>query len=388
MQNITGPATLYIKEGTYREDLPITIPANITVRGDGQRNTIIYPNAGDSQETMFFVNTGDLIEDLMFKGLTGFALDSAGGEPDNIEKATIGGVYFRLDPNAVITKSPYIKECSAFSSGGIGALVDGGLNNNPANNGSMVFHTYTQIHDGGAGFVIRRNGKAEIVSCFTYFCDFGMTSSGGAKVRALNCNNSYGTYGVMSAGFDSNESILSGVVRGAQINYDGNTLSTGEFQAGKFITGIADSGTVTHITKETNGVITSPNHNLSTGQRVQFLTGNMSQRSSDSAGNRGRGAGHSHNNRGGLSQGPSWGFLYDSATTYIAEVVDTNRYKLFTDSARTQGVNTSTAGLGYDSSVGITDILRQNPMRLTVNSQNFLNDSYTCLLYTSDAADE
>ena len=377
MQNITGPATVYIKEGTYREDLPITIPANITVRGDGQRNTIIYPNAGDSQETMFYVNTGDLIEDLMFKGLTGFALDSAGGEPDNIEKATIGGVYFRLDPTAVITKSPYIKECSAFSSGGVGALVDGGLNNNPANNGSMVFHTYTQIHNGGAGFVVRRKGKAEIVSCFTYYCDFGMTSSGGAKIRALNCNNSYGTYGVMSEGFDSNESPLTGVIRGAQLNYDGNTLSTGEFQAGKFITGIADSGTVTHITKASNGVITSPNHNLTTGQRVQFLTGNMSQRSSDSAGNRGRGAGHSHNNRGGLSQGQSWGFLYDSASTYIAEVVDANRYKLYTDSALTQGVNTSTAGLGYDSSVGITDILRQNPMRLTVNAQNFLNDSYT-----------
>ena len=377
MSMVTGPATVYIKEGTYSENLPITVPANVTVRGDGQRNTVIEPLVGDSQETMFYLNNGVLMEDLMFKGLTGFALDSSNGEPDNIEKATIGGVYLRLDPAAVITKSPYIKECSAFSTGGVGALIDGGLNSNAYNNGSMIFHTYTQIHNGGAGFFVRRKGKAEIVSCFTYYCDFGFATSGGAKIRALNCNNSYGTYGSMAGGYDSTETVITGNVRGAQLNYDGNTLVGADFEAGKFLTGIAESGSVTHITRASNGVITSPAHGIVSGQRIQFTAGNFSQRSSDSAGNRGKGAGHSHNNRGALAQGQSWGMTYDSTATYIAQAIDSNTFRLFTDSALTTGINTSLAGFGYDSNAGITDILRQNPMRFTLNNQSFLNDSYT-----------
>ena len=176
----------------------MTIGNDITLKGDGQRNTEISPAAGDSSKTMFFVNSGVLVEELKFTGLTGFALDSAGGQPHDIEYATIGGVYFRLDPNAVIYKSPYIKESTAFSSGGVGAVIDGGLNSNAANQGSMVFHTFTQVHNGGAGFWVRRNGKSEIVSCFTYYNDFGLVTTGGGKIRALNCNNSYGTYGAVA----------------------------------------------------------------------------------------------------------------------------------------------------------------------------------------------
>jgi len=137
-----------------------------------------------------------MMQEMVFSGLTGFVPDSNG--LDHIENAAVGGVYLRLDPAAVITKSPYIKECSAFSSGGVGAIIDGGLNNDANNAGSMVFHTYTQIHDGGVGFWVRRNGRAEIVSCFTYYCDFGYATSGGGFIRALNGNHSYGRFGAVS----------------------------------------------------------------------------------------------------------------------------------------------------------------------------------------------
>jgi len=56
----------------------------------------------------------------------------------------------------------------------------------------MVFHTFTQVHDGGIGFWVKNNGLSEIVSCFTYYCDYGYATTGGGKIRALNGNNSYG----------------------------------------------------------------------------------------------------------------------------------------------------------------------------------------------------
>jgi len=340
LDNVTGPATIYVKEGSYRESLPMTVGADITLRGDGQRNTEITPAAGDSNKTMFFVNNGTLIEEFKFAGLTGFALDSAGGNPHDIEYATIGGVYFRLDPNAVITKSPYIKESTAFSSGGIGAVIDGGLNNNPANNGSMVFHTFTQVHDGGAGFWVRRNGKSEIVSCFTYYCDFGLVSSSGGKIRALNCNNSYGTYGSVAEGFDSSESTIDGALRGTSLHYDGNTIAGGtEFSVGSTITGQANDNNINRMTRAANVSFHSPNHGLLTGEKISIS---------------------------GVAPA-TWASLF-TADSYWVTVTDSSNFVPYTDSARSTGIDTQLAGGRNTVTATITDIARQDPARITVTT--------------------
>ena len=92
------PATIFIKDGTYNEVLPITVPANVTIVGDGQRNCIIQPAAGNgdngvpnNEETMFFLDSGVMIEGLLMKGLTGFSI----GTPGDPTTATIKGCYLR-----------------------------------------------------------------------------------------------------------------------------------------------------------------------------------------------------------------------------------------------------------------------------------------------------
>lgn len=338
LENVTGPATIFIKDGKYRENLPMTIPANITLKGDGQRNTEIHPAAGDSNKTMFFVNSGVLVEELKFTGLTGFALDSA--NPHDIEDATIGGVYFRLDPTAVILKSPYIKESTAFSTGGVGAIIDGGLNSNPANQGSMVFHTFTQVHNGGAGFHVRKNGKSEIVSCFTYYCDFGLVTSSGGKIRALNCNNSYGTYGAVAEGFDSNEVAITGKIRGTSLHYDGNTITGGtEFSVGSKIVGETSNEKIDRATRAANVSFHSPNHGLTTGQKISIT---------------------------GLTPS-TWASLF-TADSYWVTATDSSNFIPYIDSARTTGIDTQNAGGRNTVTTTITDIARQNPVRLTVTT--------------------
>ena len=318
----------------------MTIGNDITLRGDGQRNTEIRPAAGDSNKTMFFVNSGTLVEEFKFAGLTGFALDSAGGQPHDIEYATIGGVYFRLDPNAVIYKSPYIKESTAFSSGGIGAVIDGGLNSNAANQGSMVFHTFTQVHNGGAGFWVRRNGKSEIVSCFTYYNDFGLVTTGGGKIRALNCNNSYGTYGAVAEGFDSGETAITGNIRGQSLHYDGNTITGGtEFNVGSQIVGLANDNNINRMTRAANVSFHSPNHGLLTGEKIAIS---------------------------GVAPA-TWASLF-TADSYWVTVADSSNFTPYIDSARSTGIDTQLAGGRSTVSSTITDIARQNPVRLTVTT--------------------
>lgn len=286
------PATIFIKDGVYLEQLPITVPPNVTLIGDGQRNTIIEPDTvndngfgigisddgttPNNQATMLFLNSANTLSGLLFRGLTGYAPDT--NDPDNPNAATIGGVYLRLTPNATILKSPYIKDCSAISAGGVGAIVDGGVVA-PGTPGSMVFHAYTNIHDGGIGFWIKDRGLAEIVSCFTYYCNIGYASTGGGKIRSLNGNNSYGTYGSVSSGFDETEAPLSAFLSGDTISYDPQSLTggAGNFVTGNIISSAAHSGdtTITDLKISSRTVFTTATaHNLDNGDLINFDNAN------------------------------------------------------------------------------------------------------------------
>ena len=235
-----GPATVYVSSGTFYEALPITVPSFVAVVGDNQRTTIISPDSGYEQTTMWKLGDGALLNKMCFVGLTGYVPYAP--DDKNIELATIGGVYVAFDSAVPIaTKSPYIIECTAKSAGGVGALLDGSLH--ATGNKSMVFHGYTVILDSGVGYWVSDNAKSEIVSCFTYFCHVGYAATGGGKIRALNGNNSYGTYGSLASGYNLAESTLNGSLYGNQLEYTPASLTGGSFTAGETITGSVSGAT-------------------------------------------------------------------------------------------------------------------------------------------------
>ena len=320
---VVGPAVIFVKTGVYQERLPIVVPPNVSVYGDGQRTTEVQPinirstsaiinatvgaatsttitvtdanttgnewqvgavitgttitgtvtitaittstpSAGFtrltvgftsqtvsahiatvvsnySTGTMWQLSTASMLHKMFFSGMTGFTPSLSA--PEDIREANIAGVYVAFNPaSPITTKSPYVLECSSFSDGGIGAIVDGTVHNSGYK--SMVFHAYTCINSDGVGFWVNGEGKAEIVSCFTYFNWFGYTTTNGGKIRSLNGNNSYGRYGAVSKGFDVNEATINGTVYGNQIDYTNVTL-TGEFLTNETITGLSSGATGT-----------------------------------------------------------------------------------------------------------------------------------------------
>lgn len=227
-------STIFVKTGTYTEQLPITIPAGVAIVGDNQRTVIVQPAAGlsddgttpNNQATMFLMSNGSILNKMTFIGMTGWV---PGTTSSDIETSTAKGVVVRLNPaSPITTKSPYVLECSSICAGGVAAYVDGSSQASGAK--SMVFHGYTVINDDGVGFWVKDNGKAEIVSCFTYYCYFGYASTGGGHIRALNGNNSYGTWGAISQGFSSTETPITGTLLGSQLNfnYGGGTINVGD----------------------------------------------------------------------------------------------------------------------------------------------------------------
>ncbi len=307
LDNVTGPATIYVKAGTYNETLPMFVPENISIIGDNMRTTVIKPNVGSNSSTqkltlaqvpdaalrvigetctngagdktaqiidvkdgggtidimpitggdwttsdtyevgatdivvnqvapilnenstLFYLSNKSMLKDLVMDGMAGFVPSAS--DPKDLNTATIEGVFVRLNPNSPITKSPYVSQCSAFSQTGVGAIVDGSVHNKydgtgTPSNKSIVFDSWTNIHEnGGVAFWITNNGAAEIVSCFTYYCHVSYCSTRGGRIRSLAGNSSWGTYAIVSSGFNENETTLDGFVDGLELNYDLTTLS-------------------------------------------------------------------------------------------------------------------------------------------------------------------
>ena len=231
--------TVFVKSGSYEEQLPLVTEPYTSIVGDNLRATIIKPDPNTQStdpvstenrfSTMFYLSESVTLKDLVFVGMEGFT--PAAGEQNSwdITQATIRGVFLRLHPDDAITgKSPYITQCSAFSgrptgtapncTGGVGALIDKSIYS-VNSNGSMLFDSFTKFHDSGVGFWCKDLGNAEIVSSFTYYCHIGYTCTGGGRIRSLAGNNSYGTYGCVSSGTDAAEVALTGTVRGQRLNF-------------------------------------------------------------------------------------------------------------------------------------------------------------------------
>ena len=76
-----------------------------------------------------------------------------------------------------------------------------------AGNRSMLANDYTQVNDLGYGLFVNNGALSEQVSTFTYYCHAAFVANNGSIIRALNCSNSNGNYGLVSAGSDPNEEV-------------------------------------------------------------------------------------------------------------------------------------------------------------------------------------
>ena len=169
-----------------------------------------YANAvnGSQLDDLFYVRDTTGLRDMTTGGLRGFL--NPPGVFDLYQKPT-GGALVSLDPGWgpadertwIINRSPYIQGVTNTGFGCVGMKVDGALHN--GGNKSMTANDFTQVLSDGIGAWISNNGRAELVSVFTYYCQIGYFAEDGGVIRATNGNNSYGRYGSVADGQDDNE---------------------------------------------------------------------------------------------------------------------------------------------------------------------------------------
>ena len=176
-----------------------------------------YKNAvlGSAGEDMFYVRDATGIRNMTLSGLTGTI--NPLGVFDYYQRPT-GGAYVSLDPGWgpddervwITTRSCYIQNCTTFGFAAVGQKIDGALHN--GGNRSIVSNDFTQVISDGIGAWVLNNGRAELVSVFTYYSQVGYLAEDGGIIRATNGNNSYGTFGAVAIGVDATEVPKTGTV--------------------------------------------------------------------------------------------------------------------------------------------------------------------------------
>ena len=133
--------------------------------------------------------------------------------PNNIPSQGVG----------LVTKGPYIRNCTNFIPGSIGMKVDGfhadpGDKEDMGITGMMSVDSYTQYNQGGIGVEVSNGAYAQLVSIFTICTNKAIVTKGGGQCDITNSNSSFGTQGLVSDGVSDPTSLSS-------YRYTGNVSS-------------------------------------------------------------------------------------------------------------------------------------------------------------------
>ena len=168
-----------------------------------------YANAviGSQEEDMYYLRNACGLRNMTTKGLHG---DLTPENEFGTSRVT-AGAYASLDPGWgpddfttwIVARSPYIQNVTTLGTAAIGQKIDGALH--AGGNDSIVSNDFTQVISDGIGAWVANNGRAELVSVFTYYAHIGYLSTEGGRIRGTNGNNSYGTFGSVAEGVDDTE---------------------------------------------------------------------------------------------------------------------------------------------------------------------------------------
>ena len=126
----------------------------------------------------------------------------------------IAGVRYQVDAvseydGGTGTAKLLINKLSNGGNGYTDAIPGGGTNIfiQTAGNRSMLANDYTQVNDLGYGLFCNNAALSEQVSTFTYYNHTAFMSNNGSEIRALNCSNANGNFGLVADGADPNETV-------------------------------------------------------------------------------------------------------------------------------------------------------------------------------------
>ena len=198
---------IHIAAGDYAETCPLTVPAGVTVRGNGMRSVTVRPTDSTKTENVFLLNNLSTIEDLTIKG-------------SYYRSAGDTGYAFAYQPGIAITnRSPYIQRVTVLNRGsnvtaddpygydtadspptsyvaGRGAKVDGSLVDSESLEAGMLFNEVTFFTPNSKGIILTNGARAEYLNCFHYFASEAIVGESGSVGIASTAGSRLNVVGV------------------------------------------------------------------------------------------------------------------------------------------------------------------------------------------------
>jgi hypothetical protein len=224
-----------VHPGEYEVQPDTEIPANCALYGYDLRVTKLSLPDGQEENNMFLMNSGIKVRGFTFSGLQHDAYDF--DPATNSFAPPTKGWAFVFKQGALITRSPYIADCSQLHGltqsqmvlpidrengnpdmplGGGNLLADGSVLDADSPLRSVVVDSFTAINPNGIGYAITRNAFVQLVSVFTNWSRVGLWSHQGGQVTVANSNSTFGDYALAATG-SRNAIQLEGVPNPANI---------------------------------------------------------------------------------------------------------------------------------------------------------------------------
>ena len=240
----TTGTVIKVSAGSYIENNPLTIPAQVSIIGDSLREVSVSPQ--NANQDLFYVSNGNYVAEMSFTG-----------------SLNQGQAVFAFDPNKVgyFNQSPYVQNCTNFIPNSTGMKIDGSKAIGPLK--SMVVDSYTQYNQGGIGVLITNEGYAQLVSLFTICDDIAVYCGSGGACDLTNSNSSFGNYGLIAEGVGPKK--YTGVVTYAATE-NSNTFAI-DLNVPTLSVSTATYDNITGIVT----ITTSTNHNLNVGMGVSIV---------------------------------------------------------------------------------------------------------------------
>lgn len=239
-----------VHPGVYEVDPDTVVPTNCALYGFDLRVTTLKLPSGQEQNNMFQLTSGCKVRGFTFQGLQhedapSYSTTTLGlAAVDEMEYFEVdgdiykksGGIAVKVDydyppkkgfafvfkPGAIITRSPYIADCSQLHDftqdelrlpidrlagnplmprGGGNLRADGSVLDLNSPLRSVVVDSFTAINPNGIGYLVTRNGLVQLVSVFTNWSRYGIWAHDGGQVTVANSNITFGDYSLVATGF-------------------------------------------------------------------------------------------------------------------------------------------------------------------------------------------
>jgi len=194
--------TILISPGIYTEEFPLTVPAGVTVKGEGIRAVTIQPTVATNTNDAFLLNGETTVEEL------------------TISSFYSPGYAFKYAPGYTATsRSPYIRNTTVITEGSVtnptdprgfnegdagkGVFLDGAVASSSSINTALLFHSVTFITPGVDAVVLTNGARVEWLNSFTYFANRSMyayDSPQGRRNAGLSKVTLSGVTGTFTAG--------------------------------------------------------------------------------------------------------------------------------------------------------------------------------------------